>query len=88
MTTPKQGEGGSTGIEGVEIEVQVKTSIKIDLPFVSGVRAMLVKKKPNIGFNIVLFTKNAGRIGGHTQPIQIPPLLVILSRRKTRKGIH
>ena len=33
--------------------------------------------------------KDAGRIGGrHTQQIQTPPLLVILSRRKTRKGIH
>ena len=33
--------------------------------------------------------KECRRIGGrHTQPIQTPPLLVILSRRKTRKGIH
>ena len=80
---------GSTGVEGVEIEVKVKAFIKIDLPFVGGARAMLVKKKPNIEFRTVLYTKNAGRIGGRqTQPIQTPPILVILSRRKTRKGIH
>ena len=84
-----KGEGGSIEVEGVEIEVEVKTFIKIDLPYVGGARAMLVEKKPNIGFKIVLFTKNSGRIGGrHTQPIQTPPFLVILSRRKTRKGIH
>ena len=77
------------GVEGVEIEGEVKTFIKIDLPYVGGARAMLVEKKPNIGFKIVLFIMNAGRIGGrHTQPIQTPPFLVILSRRKTRKGIH
>ena len=35
--TPKEGEGGSTGIEGVEGEV--KTFIKIDLPFAGGARA-------------------------------------------------
>ena len=88
VTTPK-GEGGSIEVEGVEIEAEVKTFIKIDLPYVDGARAMLVEKKPNIEFRIVLFTKNAGRIGGrHTQPIQTPPFLVILSRRKTRKGIH
>ena len=73
----------------VEIEVEVKAFIKKNLPFVGGVRAMLVKKKPNIESRTVLFIKNARRIGGrHTQPIQTPPFLVILSRRKTRKGIH
>ena len=88
MTTPKQGEGGSTGVEGVETEVEVKASIKIDLPFVGGARAMLVEKR-NTELRTVPFIKNAGRIGGrHTQPIQTPPLLVILSRRKTRKEIH
>ena len=47
-----------------------------------------MKQKPNIGYKIVLYIINAGRIGGrHTHPIQTPPLLVILSRRKTRKGI-
>ena len=67
----------------------MKAFIKTDLPFVGGVRAMLVRKKPNIEFRTVLFVKSAGRIGGgHTQPIQISPILVILSRRKTRKGIH
>ena len=35
-----QGEGGSTGVEGVEIEGEVKTFIKIDLPLAGGVRAM------------------------------------------------
>ena len=50
---------------------------------------MLVKKKPNIEFRIVPYIKNAGRIGGrHTLPIQTPPFLVTLCRRKTRKGIH
>ena len=89
ITTPKQGEGGSIEVEGVEIEVEVKAFIKINLPFVGGARAMLVKKKPNIEFRTVLYIKNAGRIGGrHTQPIQTPPFLIILSRRKTRKGIH
>ena len=88
ITTPK-GEGGSIEVEGVETEGEVRTFIKTDLPYVGGARAMLVEKKPNIGFKIVLFIKSAGRIGGgHTQPIQTPPLLVILSRRKTRKGIH
>ena len=52
-------------------------------------KAMLAEKKPNIEFRNAPFIKNAGRIGGgHSQPIQTPPLLVILSRRKTRKGIH
>ena len=76
-------------VEGVEIEVEVKTFIKTDLPYVGGARAMSVEKKPNIEFRTVPFIKSAGRIGGrHTQPIQTPPLLLILSRRKTRKGIH
>ena len=52
---------GSIEVEGVEIEVEVKTVIKINLPYVGGARAMLVEKKPNIGFKIVLFTKNVGR---------------------------
>ena len=39
-TTPKEGEGGSTGVEGVEIEGVVKTFIKVDLPFAGGARAM------------------------------------------------
>ena len=89
MTKPKQGEGGSTEVEGVETEIEVKASMKIDLPFVGGASAMLVEKKPNTKFRTVPLIKNAGRIGGrHTQPIQTPPLLVILSRRKTRRGIH
>ena len=47
------------------------------------------KKKLNIEFRTVLFINSAGRIGRrHTQPIPTPPLLEILSRRKTRKGIH
>ena len=76
---------GSIEVEGVEIEEEVKTSIKIDLPFVGGARAMLAEKKPNTEFRTAPFIKNAGRIGeGHTQPIQTPPLLVIPSRRKTR----
>ena len=84
----QRGRGFYRG-RGVEIEVEVKTFIKIDLPYVGGARAMLVEKKPNIEFRTVLSIKNAGRIGGrHTQSIQTPPLLVILSRRKTRKGIH
>ena len=50
---------------------------------------MSAEKKPNIEFRTASFIRNAGRIGGaYTQPIQTPPLLVILSRRKTRKGIH
>ena len=74
---------------GIEIEVEVKAFIKIDLPFVGGARVMLVKKKSNIEFRTVPYIKNAGRIGGrHTQPIQTPPFLVILCRRKTRKGVH
>ena len=89
ITTPKLVEGGSIEVEGVEIEEEVKTFIKIDLPSVGGTRSMLAEKKPNIEFRTDPFTKNAGRIGGgHTQPIQTPPLLVILSRRKTRKGTH
>ena len=89
ITTPKLGEGGSIEVEGVEIEEEVKTFFNIDLPSVGGTRAMLAEKKPNTGFRTVPFIKNAGRIGGgHTQPIQTPPLLVILSRRNTRKGIH
>ena len=88
VTTPK-GEGGSIEVEGVEIEVKVKTSIKTDLPYVGGAREMSVEKKPNIEFRTAPFIKSARRIGGrHTQPIQTPLLLVILSRRKTRKGIH
>ena len=88
-TTTPRGEGGSIEVEGVEIEEEVKTFIKIDLPYVGGARVILVEKKFNIGFKIVLLIENAGRIGGrHTQPIQTPPSLVILSRRKTRKGIH
>ena len=80
---------GSIGVEGVDTEGEVKAFIKKDLPYVGGARAMYLEKKPNIGFKIVLFIRNAGRIGGgHTQPIQTPPFLVILSRRKTRKGIH
>ena len=73
----------------VEIEEEVKTFINIDLPYVGGARAMLAEKKPNIEFRTAPFIKNAGRVGGgHTQPIQTPSLLVILSRRNTRKGIH
>ena len=73
-------------VEGVDTEGEVKAFIKKDLPYVGGARAMYLEKKPNIGFKIVLFIRNAGRIGGgHTQPIQTPPFLVILSRRKTRK---
>ena len=50
---------------------------------------MSAEKKPNTDFRTAPFIRNAGRIvGGHTQPIQTPPLLAILSRRKTRKGIH
>ena len=80
---------GSIEVERVEIEEEVKTFIKIDLPSVGGARAMSAEKKPNIEFRTAPFIKNAGRIGGgHTQPIQTPPLLVILSRRETRKGIH
>ena len=80
---------GSIEVEGAEVEVEVKTFIKIDLPSVGGARAMLVEKKPNIEFRTAPYIKNGGRIGGrHTQPIQTPPLLVILGRRKTRKGIH
>ena len=80
---------GSTEVEGVETEVEIRASIKIDLPFVGGAKAMLVEKKPNTEFKIVLFIGDAGRIGGrHTQPIQTQPLLVILSRRKTRRGFH
>ena len=87
--TRKPREGGSIEVEGVEVEEEVKTFIKIDLPSVGGARAMSTEKKPNIEFRTAPFTKNSGRIGGgHTQPIQTPPLLVILSRRKTRKGIH
>ena len=83
----QRGRGFYRG-RGVEIEGEVKTFIKIDLPYIGGARAMLVEKKPNIGFKIVLFIMNAGKIGGrHTQPIQTLPFLVILSRRKTRKGI-
>ena len=79
---------GSIGVEGVETGVEVKAFIKIYLPFVGGARAMLVKNKPNIEFRIVIYIKNAGRVGGrHTQPIQTPPFLVTLCRRKTRKGI-
>ena len=37
-TTPKEGEGGSIRVEGVEWKV--KTFIKTDLPLVGGVRAM------------------------------------------------
>ena len=86
--TKTRGRGFYRG-RGVEIEGEVKTFIKIDHPSVGGARAMSAEKKPNIEFRTVPFTKNAGRIGGgHTQPIQTPPLLVILSRRKTRKGIH
>ena len=82
-------EGGSTEVERIETEVEVKASIKIDLPFVGGARAMSAERKPNIEFRTAPFIKNAGRIGGkHTQPNQTPPLLVILSRRKTRRGIH
>ena len=40
VTTPKEGEGSSIEVEGVEIEVEVKAFIKIDLPFVGGARAM------------------------------------------------
>ena len=40
VTIPKQGEGGSIEVEGVEIEVEVKAFIEIDLPFVGGARAM------------------------------------------------
>ena len=88
-TTPKQGEWGSIEVEGVETGVEVKAFIKIDLPFVGGARAMLVKKKLNIEFRTVPYIKNAGWIGGrHTQPIQTPPFLVILCRRKSREGIH
>ena len=58
---------GSTGLVGVETEVEVKVFIKIDLPFVGGARAMMVKKIPNIEFRTVQYIKNAGRIGGrHT----------------------
>ena len=78
----QRGRGFYRG-RGVETEVEVRTFIKTDLPYVGGARTMLVEKKPNIGFKIVLFIENAGRIGGrHTQPIQTPPLLVILSRRE------
>ena len=34
-----QREGGSIGVEGVEIEVEVRTFIKIGLPYVGGARA-------------------------------------------------
>ena len=86
--TQTRGRGFYRG-RGVQIEEEVKTFIKIDLPSVGGARAMLAEKKPNTEFKTVPFIKNAGRIGGgHTQPIQTPPLLVILSRRKTRKEIH
>ena len=86
IPTPKQGEGGPIEVEGVETEVEVKVFIKVDLPFVGGARAKLVKKKPNIEFRTVPYIKIAGRIcGRHTQAIQRPPLLAILSRRKTRK---
>ena len=50
ITTPQKGKGGSVGVEGVEIEVEVKAFIKIDLPFV------------NIEFMIVPYTKNAGEL--------------------------
>ena len=77
---------GSIEVEGVEIEEEIKTLIKIDLPSVGGVRAILAWNNPNIEFRTAPFIKNAGRIGGgHTQPIQTPPLLVILIGRKTRK---
>ena len=84
----QRGSGFYRG-RGVEIEEEVKIFIKIDLPSVGGARAMLVEKKPNAEFRTAPFIKSAGIIGGrHTQPIQTSPLLVILSRRKTRKGIH
>ena len=84
-----KGEGGSIEVEGIEIEVEVRNFIKIDLPYVGGSGAMSAERKPNIEFRTAPFIKNAWRIGGrHIQPIQTPPLLVILSRRKTRKGIH
>ena len=54
-------------VEGEEIEEEVKTFIKIDLPSVGGARAMLAEKKSNIEFRTAPFIKNAGRIGGgHT----------------------
>ena len=84
----QRGRGFYRG-RGVEVEEEVRTFIKIDLPSVGGARAMSAEKKPNIEFRTVPFITNAGRIGGrHTQPIQTPPLQVILSRRKTREGIH
>ena len=66
MTTPRQGEGSSTEVEGVETEVEVRAFIKIDLPFVGGARVMLVEKKPNTEFRIVPFIGNAGGIGEDT----------------------
>ena len=81
----QRGRGFYRG-RGVEIEEEVKAFIKIDLPSGGGARAISAEKKPNIDFRTVPFIKNAKRIGGrHTQPIQTLPLLVILSRRKTRK---
>ena len=55
-------KGDSTEVEVVETEAEVKTFIKIYLPFVGGARAMLLKKKPNIEFRIVPYTKNAGEL--------------------------
>ena len=59
ITTPK-GEGGSIEVEGVEIEEEVKTFIKIDLQSVGGARAMSAEKKPSIEFRTAPFIKNAG----------------------------
>ena len=62
IKTPKQGEWDSIEVEGVEIEVEVKTFIKIDLPYFGVARAMLVERKPNIGFRIVLFMRMQGEL--------------------------
>ena len=50
--TQSRGRGFYRG-RGVETQAEVKTFIKIDLPFAGGARAMLLKKKPNTEFRTV-----------------------------------
>ena len=84
-----QREEGSIGVEGVDIEGEVKAFIKKDLPYVVWCKGNVSREEAQHRIQDCPIYRECRENWWRTHPtIQIPPFLVILSRRKTRKGTH